>query len=61
MPISLAKRAAAYEAVAKIVIDYMPPDSGITVQDVFEEVLRIVDKTDAPEVSADQLDLPLAA
>ena len=58
---SIQKRAAAYDAIARIVIDYMPPDSGMTVQDVFEEVLRIVDRTSAPErLSADQMDLPLS-
>lgn len=58
---SLSERAAAYDAIAQVIHDYLPTGAPVTAQVAFGMVITIVDRTDAPKVNADQLDLPLAA
>lgn len=57
---TLTERAAAYDAIAQIVHDYLPTGTPITAQIAFGTIIGIVDKTDAVH-DLDQLVLPLAA
>jgi hypothetical protein len=58
-PPSLSERAAAYDAIAAVIHDYLP--GGVSPAAALGQIITIVDLTGVHKDDADQLDLPLAA